>query len=55
MVKISCPKCEVKKFTFFLIRRGNIPGANMNLLRISFLSILREIIGERSSDGFSWN
>jgi hypothetical protein len=32
MVKISCPKCEAKKkFTFFLMGRGNVPGVNTNL------------------------
>ena len=41
MVKISCPKCEDKKFTFFLMERGNVPGAIMNLHRTGFLSILR--------------
>jgi hypothetical protein len=44
-----------KKFTFFLIGRGNVLSSNINSICTGFLSILLKIDGERSSDGSFWN
>jgi len=55
MVKISYPRYETKMFIVFLIGRGNVPSAIMNLNRIHLLFIKREINSGRSSDGSLWN
>jgi hypothetical protein len=44
-----------KRFTYFLMGRENVLNVNTNSHHIVYLSILREINGERSSDGSFWN
>jgi len=44
-----------KKFTYFLMGKGNVLSANTNSHHTVFLSILRETNGKISSDGSFWN
>jgi hypothetical protein len=49
------PKMRGKKYTCFLMGRGNVPGANMNSHRTGFPYILQKISGKKLSLGFSWS